>query len=73
MTYQVNDKLYFVSDMEKGDVVVSGIVVEVGIPENNKIDYIIQFPEDADPDTTVNLYALTESEYQEYYKRNPNA
>ena len=72
MTYQVNDKLYFVSDMEKGDVVVSGIVVDVGQPENNKIDYIIQFPEDANPDTTVNLYALTEDEYVKYYNRQPN-
>jgi len=71
MTYQVNDKLYFVRDMQKGDVVVSGIVVDVGVPENNKIDYIMQFPEDADPDTTNQLYALTEAEYLEYYKRQP--
>jgi hypothetical protein len=71
MTYQVNDKLYFVSDMQKGDVVVSGIVVDVGVPENNKIDYIMQFPEDADPDTSNQLYALTEAEYLEYYKRQP--
>ena len=71
MTYQVNDKLYFVRDMQKGDVVVSGIVVDVGVPKDNKIDYIIQFPEDADPDTTNQLYALTEAEYLEYYKRQP--
>ena len=71
MTYQVNDKLYFVRDMQKGDVVVSGIVVDVGVPENNKIDYIMQFPEDADPDTNNQLYALTEAEYLEYYKRKP--
>jgi cell division protein FtsB len=73
MTYQVNDKLYFVRDMQKGDVVVSGIVVDVGVPKDNKIDYIMQFPEDADPDTTNQLYALTEAEYLEYYKRQPEA
>lgn len=73
MTYQVNDKLYFVTDMEKGDILVSGVVVSVGEPADNKIDYIIQFPEDANPVTTVKLYALTEQEYMEYYKRNPNA
>ena len=73
MTYQVNDKLYFVTDMEKGDILVSGVVVSVGEPADNKIDYVIQFPEDANPDTTVKLYALTEQEYMEYYKRNPNA
>ena len=72
MTYQINDKLYFVADMQKGDVVASGIVVDVGIPENNKIDYIIQFPEDASPDTVNRLYALTEAEYIEYYKRQPS-
>jgi len=71
MTYQVNDKLYFVRDMQKGDVVVSGIVVDVGVPKDNKIDYIMQFPEDADPDTNNQLYALTEAEYLEYYKRQP--
>ena len=72
MTYQVNDKLYFVTDMEKGDVLVSGIVVDVGVPQDNKIDYIIQFPENANPDTTVNLYALTHDEYVQYYNREPS-
>ena len=70
-TYQVDDKLYFVTDMEKGDVVVSGVVVSVGQPENNKIDYIIQFPEDADPETTIPLYALTHDEYVRYYGKAP--
>lgn len=72
MTYQVNDKLYFVTDMDKGDVLVSGIVVDVGQPENNKIDYIIQFPLDANPDTTTPLYALTHDEYVSYYNREPS-
>jgi len=57
--------------MSKGDVLVSGVVVDVGVPENNKIDYIIQFPQDADPDTSMPLYALTRDEYIAYYKREP--
>lgn len=52
-------------------MLVSGVVVDVGVPENNKIDYIIQFPQDADPDTSMPLYALTRDEYIAYYKREP--
>jgi hypothetical protein len=72
MTYQINDKLYFVKDMDKGDVVVAGVVVSVGEPQDNKIDYIIQFGENDEPDTVNRLYALTEDEYIRYYNREPH-
>ena len=70
-TYQVNDKLYFISDMDKGDILLSGVVVQVGDIEDNKIHYIIQFPEDADPDTSIPLYALTHEQYVAHYNKNP--